>query len=89
MDTLAHDLIDEHCALRLHLAEQVADAADRAWQDWIDAPAFERRDHPEAGQWLAHNRDVTRRLVARHAKAYACTVECSPIGRVYLLVGQA
>ncbi len=89
MDSLAHAMIVEHCALRLRLAGQVAHAADRAWQDWVDAPAFERRDQPQAGEWLAHNCDVPKRVAARYAKAYACTVECSPIGRVYLLVGQA
>lgn len=92
---LAAAMLAEHVLLRAGLAAQRHAAADAAWQDWLDTPAFERRaiaghtGPDEIGKWLADNVDATRRDAARDAKAYACSVECSPIGRVYLLVGQA
>jgi hypothetical protein len=89
--TTALQLLHDHATARVAVAAALADQAEAAWQEWIDAPAFARREQPQIGDDL-HALAVAARKVADDAATLRpkfCTVEILPAGCVRLLVGQA
>lgn len=85
---MLHAHLHRRAGVAVHLAERAA----QAWADWVDLPAFARREQPHIGEEL-YTIAVAARKVADDAATLRpkfCTVELdAAAGRLRLLVGQA
>ena len=84
------ELLADYIGERTATAVAVAVAAQEAWAEWIDLPAYSRQGQPQVEAWLHAQATAATVQAVRAATAYGCTVQFDTCeGRVGVQVGQA